>query len=313
MAEPLRRHRHRPDQARRASATTCRIAGLVREAAHARARGRRARPGRDIDAVVIGKAPDMFEGVMMPELYLADALGAAGKPMMRVHTAGSVGGSTALVAAQPRRRPASTSACSPSPSRSSRRATRCGRSRPASRSSRRCVAGAGGYFAPHHPRLHAALGRARRHRHPGRASRTARTRSRIRTRTCSMPGHHAREGRRARRCCGTRSATSRPVPSSDGACAMVLASEARGQARAAPAGVGARHGDAQRADDVRRPRPGQPAAPAATAPPTLYQQAGITNPRAEIDVAEIYVPFSWFEPMWLENLGFAEPRARAGR
>ena len=49
----------------------------------------------DIDAVVIGKAPDMFEGVAMPELYLADALGAAGKPMIRVHTAGSVGGSTA--------------------------------------------------------------------------------------------------------------------------------------------------------------------------------------------------------------------------
>ena len=52
----------------------------------------------DIDAVVIGKAPDLFEGVMMPELYLADALGAAGKPMMRVHTAGSVGGSTGIVA-----------------------------------------------------------------------------------------------------------------------------------------------------------------------------------------------------------------------
>ncbi len=72
--------------------------GLVREAVDARARRRR-RPWRDIDAVVIGKAPDMFEGVMMPELYLADALGAAGKPMLRVHTAGSVGGSTALVAA----------------------------------------------------------------------------------------------------------------------------------------------------------------------------------------------------------------------
>ena len=36
---------------------------------------------------------------MMPELYLAPALGAVGKPMFRVHTAGSVGGSTALVAA----------------------------------------------------------------------------------------------------------------------------------------------------------------------------------------------------------------------
>jgi acetyl-CoA C-acetyltransferase len=36
---------------------------------------------------------------MMPELFLADSLGATGKPLLRVHTAGSVGGSTALVAA----------------------------------------------------------------------------------------------------------------------------------------------------------------------------------------------------------------------
>ncbi|HEY8172629.1 MAG TPA: thiolase domain-containing protein, partial [Dehalococcoidia bacterium] len=74
------------------------IPGLVREAA-VRALEDAGMTWTDIDAVVIGKAPDMFEGVMMPELYLADALGAAGKPMMRVHTAGSVGGSTALVAA----------------------------------------------------------------------------------------------------------------------------------------------------------------------------------------------------------------------
>jgi acetyl-CoA C-acetyltransferase len=37
----------------------------------------------------------------------------------------------------------------------------------------------------------------------------------------------------------------------------------------------------------------------------LYRKAGITNPRQQIDCAEIYVPFSWFEPMWMENLGFA--------
>ena len=59
------------------------IPGLVREAA-VRALEDAQLTWRDIDAVVIGKAPDMFEGVMMPELYLADALGAAGKPMMRV-------------------------------------------------------------------------------------------------------------------------------------------------------------------------------------------------------------------------------------
>jgi acetyl-CoA C-acetyltransferase len=38
----------------------------------------------------------------------------------------------------------------------------------------------------------------------------------------------------------------------------------------------------------------------------VYAQAGVTDPPNQIDVAEIYVPFSWFEPMWLENLGFAE-------
>ena len=53
----------------------------------------------DIDAVVVGKAPDLFEGVMMPELFLAESIGAVGKPLLRVHTAGSVGGSTAIVAA----------------------------------------------------------------------------------------------------------------------------------------------------------------------------------------------------------------------
>ena len=74
------------------------MAGLVREAA-VRALADAELTWADIDAVVIGKAPDFFEGVMMPELFLADALGATGKPMLRVHTAGSVGGSTAIVAA----------------------------------------------------------------------------------------------------------------------------------------------------------------------------------------------------------------------
>ena len=52
------------------------IAGLVREAAD-RALEDAGVTYADIDAVVIGKAPDMFEGVMMPELYLAEALGSS--------------------------------------------------------------------------------------------------------------------------------------------------------------------------------------------------------------------------------------------
>ena len=48
--------------------------GLIREAAE-RALADAGCTWRDIDAVIIGKAPDLFEGVMMPELLLNDAIG----------------------------------------------------------------------------------------------------------------------------------------------------------------------------------------------------------------------------------------------
>ncbi|HEY5014757.1 MAG TPA: thiolase domain-containing protein, partial [Acidimicrobiia bacterium] len=72
------------------------LGGLVREAAQ-RALDDAEMTWSDIDSVVVGKAPDLFEGIMKPELYLTDALGATGKPMFRVHTAGSVGGTTGIV------------------------------------------------------------------------------------------------------------------------------------------------------------------------------------------------------------------------
>src|SRR5947208_1365437 len=81
----------------RSKRTDVSIAGLCREAAD-RALADAGLSLADVDAVVVGKAPDLFEGVMMPELYLADALGAVGKPLLRVHTAGSVGGATGIVA-----------------------------------------------------------------------------------------------------------------------------------------------------------------------------------------------------------------------
>ena len=74
------------------------IAGLVREAAvealdSGHVLGRHRRRGHRQGAGLLRGSQ------AVPELYLADALGAVGKPMLRVRTAGSVGGSTALVAA----------------------------------------------------------------------------------------------------------------------------------------------------------------------------------------------------------------------
>ena len=74
------------------------IAGLVREAAKM-ALADADLTWSDIDAVVIGKAPDMFEGNMMPEIYLAPALGAVGNGVAVPGTGGDIatGGETAAL------------------------------------------------------------------------------------------------------------------------------------------------------------------------------------------------------------------------
>jgi acetyl-CoA C-acetyltransferase len=51
---------------------------------------------RDVDAFIIGSAPEIFEGVNYPENWIAPALGASGKPVMRIHTGGTVGASTTI-------------------------------------------------------------------------------------------------------------------------------------------------------------------------------------------------------------------------
>ncbi len=51
---------------------------------------------KDIDAVVFGCAPEGFDGVNWPDKWSADAIGAMGKPLLRIHTGGATGGSAAL-------------------------------------------------------------------------------------------------------------------------------------------------------------------------------------------------------------------------
>ena len=95
-------------------------------------------------------------------------------------------------------------------------------------------------------------------------------------------------------------------PSSDGAGAMVLAAEdVAGHTSRPPAWVWA---TAMRTEPIVFPGRNQVLPQAGSdCAKALYAQAGITDPRREIHTAELYVPFSWFEPMWLENLGLAEP------
>ena len=91
-------------------------------------------------------------------------------------------------------------------------------------------------------------------------------------------------------------------PSSDGACAVVFTDEAGGNAAAAdgrpPAWI---LGTAVRSEPSSFPGrdPVRPQG-AVDCAADVFGQAGITDPLGQIDCAELYVPFSWYEPMWLE-------------
>ncbi|HLX87469.1 MAG TPA: thiolase domain-containing protein [Acidimicrobiales bacterium] len=276
------------------------IAGLVREAAE-RALEDAAMEWADIDAVVIGKAPDMFEGVMMPELYLAPALGAVGKPMIRVHTAGSVGGSTAIVAAHLVTSGVHERVLTVAFEKQSDSDAMWALSVPQPFSAP-LLAGAGGYFAPI---IRAYMRRSGAPDHIG-----ILVAVKDRKQALKNPYAHLHIEDISFDMVRDSIMLWDPIryletcPSSDGAAAMVLAGERTADAAAKPpAWI---HGMAMRSEptmfagrDQVNPKAGRDCVA------DVYEQAGITDPRGEIDVAEVYVPFSWYEPMWLENLGFA--------
>jgi acetyl-CoA C-acetyltransferase len=54
----------------------------------------------DVDAVVFASAPEVFEGVYEPDRWCVDAFGGIGKPLVRIHTGGATGGSGALTASR---------------------------------------------------------------------------------------------------------------------------------------------------------------------------------------------------------------------
>jgi acetyl-CoA C-acetyltransferase len=278
------------------------IAGLCKEAAD-RALADAGIAAGEVDAVVVGKAPDLFEGVMMPELYLADALGAVGKPLLRVHTAGSVGGATGIVAASliqagVHRRVLAVAFEKQSESNAM---WALSITPPFAMP---VLAGAGGYFAPH---IRSYIRRSGAPGHIG-----AMVAAKDRRNGAKNPYAHLRQADMTAEKVLASPMLWDPVrydetcPSSDGACAVVLGDQAAAEAAGRP--VAWIRATAMRTEptmfagkDHVNPRAGADAAAA------LWHAARITSPRDQIDAAEIYVPFSWFEPMWLENLGFAAP------
>ncbi len=276
------------------------FAGLVREAVF-RALEDAEMTMADIDAIVIGKAPDLFEGVMKPELYLSDALGGVGKPVFRVHTAGSVGGTTGIVAASHVQAGKHRTVLAVAFQKQSE-----GNAQFALGSGKGASLGAGGAFAPF---IRAYIQRSGAPEHIG-----WKVAVKDRLNALKNPYAHLKitdisiEKVKASPMMWDPIRFLESCPSSDGACAVVLTDEEGGKRAAAagrpPAWV---LGTSSRSEPPSFPGR-DPVFPQAcwVCAQDVYQQAGITNPREQLDMAELYVPFSWHEAMWLEAHGIAE-------
>jgi acetyl-CoA C-acetyltransferase len=268
------------------------MAGLVREAAQ-RALDDAGLDWTDIDSVVLGKAPDAFEGVMMPELYLADAIGAAGKPLMRVHTAGSVGGTTAVVASHLVQSRVHKRVLAIAFEKQSEGNAQWGLA-----GGRSGGMGAGGIFAPW---MQSYIERSGAPEHIGWMVAV-----KDRLNALKNPYAHLKLADITIEKVKESPMLWEPIrflescPSSDGACAIVLTDEAGAKASSStPAWIKATSVRSELASfpgrDPVRPQAGVDCSA------DLYRLAGVTDPRRDFDVAEIYVPFSWYEPMWLEG------------
>ncbi|MEU2256826.1 thiolase domain-containing protein [Nocardia xishanensis] len=284
-------------QAKRREVT---IGALVREAVAAAMADAALELG-DVDAVVLSKTPDLFDGVMNPELYLADALGARGLPVTRVFTGGSVGGHAAIYGAHLIEAGLARRVLVAAYSKESEGNFTWALSRGLPFSAK-LGAGAGGHFAPV---IREYIRRSGAPEHIGWQVAVNHRLNAIRNPYAHvhMPGITVQQVKESRMLWD-------PIrylescPSSDGAAAIVLSagSEIGKQARP-PAWI---HGMAFRTEtghfagrDEVNPRAGAECAADA------YRQAGITDPASEVDVAELYIPYSWYEPMWLENIGLA--------
>ena len=276
------------------------IPGLVREAVD-RALLDAGLEHKDIDAVIVGKAPDMLEGVAQPEQFLAGALGAHLKPLLRVHTAGSVGASTALTAVTHVASGLYERVLTVAFEKQSEGNAMWALS-PNMPFTPPLVAGAGGFFAPY---CRAYITKTKCPPHIGPV-----TAVNARANGARNEYAHLREP------ITVEDVMSSPMlwdpirygetcPSSDGAIAMIVSSAEqakRGPHKPAWVKSGYSYAEAMWVPgrDQVSPAAGRICAKA------VYDKAGITDPWKQIDTAEIYVPFAWFEAMWLENLGFCD-------
>lgn len=266
---------------------------------------------RDVGAFVFASAPDAFEGVHEPDRWLVDAIGAVGKPMMRIHTGGATGGSAAIAAA-------AMIAAGRYDTMLVVGLQRTGEAKDAQQifttifdpifeqdvqltviTSVAMQAAAGlerGHFTLDHMAAVAIKNFGNALLNP-----FAHLKKKLDVATVNSSRLLAWPIRLWHAC-----------PRSDGACAVVMTTESRAKELAKPAasvaGMSAAADVYRLGERIVAQGPNDSGRRALEwASKTAYEQAGIGNPRRDLDVVEIYAPFAHTEILTYEALGLALP------
>jgi len=261
----------------------------------------------DIDGVVSGTMPSMMEGVAMTHFYFADALQAVGKPILKTETCGSTGISIAHTAyywVSSGMADVVLAVGHEKMNEGDSQATMTTVMEPFYQ--RYFLSGAPGVFSMQ------SQGWSVRFNIPEEKVREAAA-------IISVTHHddaHDNPYAHLRLRLSVDDVKNAPVitypirlydvcPNSDGACAVVFASKRAakklGKKVAWVKGVGYRGEEQFFGDSDKAVWPS-----AVEAAKEAYSQAGITNPLRELDVAEVYNPFTYQEMLFYECFGFCE-------
>jgi len=259
---------------------------------------------RDIDAIVFGSSPEYFEGVNQPELWCAEYAGALNKPYFRVHTGGTVGASTGIAAFYNVASGMFDTVLAVTSDKLSEGVVQLALSTVYDPIF-------GRDFACGAPSAVAIQSRWYMHKSGATENQSAIIAVKNRLNALNNPYAHLKIPNITIEMVLKSPVISSPLrlldvcPASDGACAMIFASEEKAKRiTKTPAWVKGVSGVAEGVGYTNRDW----ALPIALnkAAKSAYKQAGITNPRKEIDVAEIYEPFTYQEMIWSEGLFFCE-------
>lgn len=262
----------------------------------------------DIEGVVSGTMPSMMEGVALTHFYFADAMQAVGKPILKTETCGSTGMSiahTAFYWVASGMADMVLAIGHEKMNEGDSQATMTTVAEPFYQ--RAFIAGAPGIFS-----MQSAIWRDRYRLSEEKVREAAAYISKTHHDSAfDNPYAHIKIRTTLEEIKNARIITY-PVrlldvcPNSDGACAVIFASAEKakkmGRKVAWVKGVGYRgdeyfFGDSDKAEW----------ASAIEAAKQAYAQAGIQNPRKELDVAEVYNPFTYQEMIFYECFGFAAP------